>query len=1066
MKRLLLLAALVLFPIPVQAQVDRATLTGTVKDQLGAVIPGATVAVAHTGTNVTTHVQTTTEGVYLAPNLTSGTYTVAAEAQGFGTQSRAVILDAGQRARIDFSLMVGGVSEAVTVAEATRLLDTTQAAVGSVIDQSAVSRLPLAIRNWDDLMVLVPGVQGDRFTEESGGTAAGRTGGVNVHGSRSLQNNFLLDGVDNNSISTNVQELTTQVSRPSIDAIEEFKVVTSPYAAEYGRAPGAAISVITKSGTNAFRGTGYYYFRDEQFDSNTYFNEDFRTERGLAPLAKPSNDQDQYGFNIGGPILKDRLFFFADYEGTRITRGTTRSTRVPTMAERQGIFGSTIRDPLTGQPFPGNVIPQGRIDPVASAIFGLLPEPNTNETNNYVRPDANVIDNADRVTGKIDFRASDKSTFFLRYIYTDRERSLPGAFGGLIDGTGTSAFGDQTITSNGLVLGWTRIFGPSVVNEFRFSWSAVDSDAVQQPFGQLPPPAAQVPGVPNDPLIAGGVIGVTIDGYFGGGGLGRMGSPDFLPKFQHTSQWEFLNTLSWLKGAHQVKFGINVLAPMKNEYMDIPATRGSVRYRGRYTGNAVADYLLGYTADAQLSNVFVVDQRHWATSFFAGDDWRLSPKLTLNLGLRYDFITPALEADDNQLNFDPTGAGRVFAATDGSLEERGLVRPDRNNFAPRVGLVYQVSDTLVVRGGYGIFYNIFDRIGSEDQLALNPPGLINNSLSTSSTTTPLFFLKDGFPANFLDPAALDYRRIRLRAADQDASKTTIHQYSVGAQKVLAGSYVVSLDLVGTQGRNLANLVNLNQPIGGNGPLPYPDFGFIEWREQNATSSYKGMDLGFQRRFAKGWGFSVAYTLSECTDQSAEHLSTGGSPSFSQDARDLEAWEGPCGFDTRHRFVGSLVVQLPFAKDSHGLTKALLADWTVSSIYAYRTGRPFTVTQGSNNVGQGHTGLPNRAGSGEGPETVDKWFEPADFQAVTSGTFGNSGRNILRGPDWQSLDLSLQKNFPVRRANLNLRWDVFNVFNTVNLGLPDANIANTATVGQIRSLSGDPRLMQFSVRVQF
>jgi len=1066
MKRLLLLAALVLFSIPAQAQVDRATLTGTVKDQLGAVISGATVAVTHAGTNVTTRVRTTAEGVYLAPNLLSGTHTVQAEAQGFGTQSRAVILDAGQRARIDFSLTVGGMSEAVTVAEATRLLDTTQAAVGSVIDQNAVSQLPLAIRNWDDLMVLVPGVQGDRFTEESGGTAAGRTGGVNVHGSRSLQNNFLLDGVDNNSISTNVQELTTQVSRPSIDAIEEFKVVTSPYAAEYGRAPGAAISVITKSGTNAFRGTGYYYFRDESFDSNTYFNQDFRTERGIPALDKPSNDQDQFGFNLGGPILKDRLFFFADYEGTRITRGTTRSTRVPTMAERSGVFTSAIRDPLTGQPFPGNLIPAGRIDPVAAAIFALLPEPNTNDTNNYVRPDANVLDNADRITGKLDFRASDKSTLFLRYIYTDRKRSLPGAFGGIIDGTGTSAFGDQTITSNGLVLGWTRIFSPSVVNEFRFSWSAVDSDAVQQPFGQLPPQAAQVPGVPNDPLVAGGVIGTSIDGYFGGGGLGRMGSPDFLPKFQYTSQWEFLNTLSWLKGDHQFKFGINVLAPMKNEYMDIPSTRGTVRYRGRFTGNSVADFLLGYTSDAALSNVFVADQRHWATSFFVGDDWRVSPKLTLNLGLRYDFITPALEAENNQLNFNPAGAGSVFAASDGSLEERGLVRPDKNNFAPRLGLVYQVSETLVLRAGYGIFYNMFDRIGSEDQLALNPPGLINNSLSTSSTTTPLFFLRDGFPGNFLDPSQVDYRRIRLRAAAQDASKTTIHQYSVGAQKVIASSYVVTLDLVGTQGRNLANLVNLNQPIGGSGPLPYPDFGFIEWREQNATSSYKGMDLGFQRRFTKGWGFSLAYTLSECTDQSAEHLSTGGSPSFPQDANNLAAWEGPCGFDTRHRFVSSFVVELPFAKDSSGLTRTVLADWTVSGIYAYRSGRPFTVTQSSNNVGQGMTGLPNRIGDGEGAQTVDQWFDPTAFQVVPSGTFGNSGRNILRGPDWQSLDLSLQKNFPLGRTRLNLRWDVFNVFNTVNLGLPAANVATAATVGQIRSLSGDARLMQFSARFSF
>jgi hypothetical protein len=1066
MKRSLPLAALVLCSIPALAQVDRASLNGTVKDQHGAVIPGASISATRSGTNSTTRVKATGDGVYLAPNLIPGTYTVQAEAPGFSPQSRAVILEVGQRARIDFTLAVGGVSEAITVAEATRLLETTQAAIGSVIDQSAVSRLPLAIRNWDDLMVLVPGVQGDRFTEEGGGTSFGRTGGVNVHGSRSLQNNFLLDGVDNNSISTNVQELTTQVSRPSIDAIEEFKIVTSPYSAEYGRSPGAAISVITKSGTNAFRGTAYYYYRDERFDSNTYFNEDFRTERGLVPLPKPSNDQGQFGANLGGPILKDRLFFFVDYEGTRITRGTTRSTRIPTMDERRGVFSSPVRDPRTGQPFANNTIPPDRIDPVAAAIFALLPEPNTNETNNYVRPDANVVDNADRVTGKLDFRASDKDTFFLRYIYTDRERSIPGAFGGLIDGTATSAFGDQTITSNGLVLGWTRIFGPSVVNEFRFSWSAVDSDAVQQPFGQPPPAGAQVPGVPNDPLISGGVIGTSIDGYFSGPGLGRMGSPDFLPKFQHTSQWEFLNTLSWLKGSHQLKLGINVLAPMKNEYMDVPATRGSVRFRGRFTGNSVADFLLGYTSDAQLSNVWVVDQRHWATSLFVGDDWRIGSKLTLNLGLRYDFITPALEAENNQLNFDPAGSGSVFAAKDGSLEDRGLVRPDTNNLAPRIGAVYQVTDSLVVRAGYGIFYNIFDRIGSEDQLALNPPGLINNSVSTSSTTTPLFYLRDGFPADFLDPAKLDYRRIRIRAADRDAAKTTIHQYSLGAQKVFAGSYVVSLDLVGARGRNLANLVNLNQPVGGNGPLPYPDYGFIEWREQNATSSYKGMDLGFQRRFARGWGFSLAYTLSECVDQSAEHLATGGSPSFSQDARDLEAWEGPCGFDTRHRFVGSFVAELPLARGSGGVKGALLGDWTVSGIYAYRTGRPFTVTQGSNNVGQGHTGLPNRVGDGAGQETVDAWFDVADFPAVPSGTFGNAGRNILRGPDWQSLDLSLQKGFPIGRTSLLLRWDVFNVFNTVNLGLPDSNISNTATVGQIRSLSGDPRLMQFSARFLF
>ena len=1065
MKRWLLLTALVVFSVPAQAQVDRATLTGEVKDQLGAVIAGASIAVTHAGTNVATRVRTTAEGVYLAPNLIPGTYTVQAEAQGFGTQARAVILEVGQRARIDFTLTVGGMSEAVTVAEATRLLDTTQAAVGTVLDQNAVAKLPLAIRNWDDMLALVAGVQGDRYSEEGGATALGRTGGVNVHGNRSLQNNFLLDGVDNNTISTNVQELSTQVSRPSIDAIEEFKVVTSPYSAEYGRSPGAAISVTTKSGTNSFRGSVYDFYRDERFDSNSYFNEDFRTERNLQPLPKFANDQNQFGASLGGPLLKDKAFFFVDYEGTRITRGVTRITRVPTADERAGIFAATVRDPLTGQPFPGNVIPQSRIDPVSQAILDLLPAPNTPGANNYTRPDAQVTDDADRFLGRVDLRLSGSDNIFARYIYTTRKRVLPGWFGGLVDGTASSALGDQNMKSHGLVMGWTRILSPSLVNEFRFSFIGGDSDLTQLPFGEDPPAAAKVPGVPEDSLFSGGVTGMNIIGYFGGGA--KIGSPNFSPKFQHTRQYEFLNTMSWLKGDHQFKFGFDVLAPMKNEYLDVPGTRGDLTFRATFTGNAVGDFLLGYVSDSLLTTPYVVDQRHWATSFFVQDDWKLSPKLSLNLGLRYDFITPALEANNRQANFDPS-TGQLVNATDGSLADRGLVEPDKNNFAPRVGIVYQVNDSMVLRGGYGIFYNLFDRIGSEDQIALNPGnGLVSLQPATATAASgPQFLLRNGFPAGYLDPARIDLSRAVLRGADRNSPKTAMHQFGVGAQKIFANVWVVSLDLVVTEGRNLANLINLNQPIGGSGPRPYPSVGpQIQWREQKGSSSYKGMDLAFQRRFSKGFSFALAYTLSECRDNTAEHLTTGGSPSRSQDARDLDAWEGPCGYDNRHRFSGNFVYELPFAKDSSGATKALLGDWLISGIYAARSGRPFTVTQGNNNVGPYHTGLPNRTGSGEGPETVDKWFDPAAFTPVPSGTFGNAGRNILRGPSWQALDLSLQKRINTGRASLTLRWDMFNVFNTVNFGLPNADIAS-ATVGTISQLSGDPRLMQFSARVQF
>ena len=486
----------------------------------------------------------------------------------------------------------------------------------------------------------------------------------------------------------------------------------------------------------------------------------------------------------------------------------------------------------------------------------------------------------------------------------------------------------------------------------------------------------------------------------------------------------------------------------------------------------MADFLLGYVSDSLLTTPYVVDQRHWATSFFVQDDWKATAKLSLNLGLRYDFITPALEANNRQANFDPT-TGTLVNATDGSLQDRGLVIPDKNNFAPRIGVVYQVTDSMVVRGGYGIFYNLFDRIGSEDQIALNPGnGLVSLQPATASVASgPLFLLRNGFPAGYLDPARIDLTRAVIRGADEDSPKTTMHQFGVGAQKTFGKVWVVSVDFVGTEGRNLANLINLNQPLpnaaGNNalGPRPFPTVGpQIQWREEKGSSHYKGMDLAFEKRYSSGYSFGLSYTLSECKDDTAEHLTTGGSPSRSQNARDLEAWEGPCGYDNRHRFSANFVYELPFAKSSTGATKAFLGDWLVSGIFAARSGRPFTVVQGNNNVGLYHTGLPNRVGDGEGPKTVDRWFDPAAFQAVTSGTFGNSGRNILRGPGWSALDLSLQKRVFAGPTSLIFRWDVFNVFNHTNFDLPDSFLGSP-TFGQILSAQS-PRRFQFGVKYVF
>jgi hypothetical protein len=1055
----------------VQAQVDRATLTGTVKDSSGAVVPGATVTI--TGPQAPSVTTTNGEGTYLVLSLIPGRYVVSAELSGFQKGSQNVILEIGQKGRVDFTLGVSGASETVIVDAPHRLLNTEQSALGTVMDQGKVANLPLAIRNWDDLLALVPGVQGDRFTEQGGGTSFGRTGGVNVHGVRAIQNNFLLDGVDNNSISENVQELTTQVSRPSVDAIQEFKVVTSPYSAEYGRSPGAAISVSTKSGTNAFHGTAYDFYRNEGFDSNDFFSK-------RANVPKPPNKQNQFGGNLGGPIAKDKAYFFADYEGTRITRGVTRITNVPTADQRNGIFTSAVKDPLTGANFANNTIPSNRIDPTAKAILDLVPLPNQPGANNFLRV-ADITDNNDRLLTRLDLHLSQNDNVFARYIYSNRKRNIPGAFGGVLDGTGTSAFGDQTIKTNGVVGGWTRIFSPTVVNELRVNWQQSTSDARQQPFGQQPTGSALVRNSITDPIVAGGLPGISIDTYFQGSGLGRLGSPDFLPKFQHTNQLEFLDSISWLKGRHAFKLGGDFIM-MKNQFMDVPATRGSLTFRNRFTGNSLGDYLLGYVSDFMLSNVYSVDQRHSVAMFFLQDDWKVNPKLSLNLGLRYDFITPALEASNRQTNFNPAGTGSLVFAKDGSLEERGLVKPDRNNFAPRVGFVYKVDDRTLIRGGYGIFYNLFDRVGSEDQLSLNVPGLINNTV-TSSNTAPLFLLNNGFPAGFLnppslDPAAGDLKRIRLRAVAQDAPKTRLQQASIGFQREIFTNVVVSADGVWTKGSNLATLVNLNQPLPNAAgsivgqPVPYPNFGtFIEWRADNGKSEYKGIDFGLERRFAGGFGFGIAYTLGDSKDNSSEQLTTQGSNAFPQDARDFTNWYGPSDYDVRHRLAVNYVFELPFGKGKKyadsGVGATLLGGWTWSGIFAWRSGRPFTVNQSGNNVGTNMTGLPNVTGATSFPKTVDQWFTAEGFQAVTSGTFGNETRNQFRGPSYKSFDMSLSRGFHVgSRVLATLRWDVFNLFNTVNLGLPNRNLSSLSTLGTISSLAGDARVMQLSARLAF
>jgi hypothetical protein len=1040
------------------AQVERASLTGTARDASDAILPGVTVKVRNVDTNVASEAVTDSTGTYRVLSLLPGQYEIEATLTGFQSGRRLVELQVGQRARVDLTLSLGGVTEQVDVQAETPMLNTETAMVGTVVNQMEVSRLPLAIRNWDDLLALVPGVQSDRYTEQAGGTAAGRTGGVSVRGNRSLQNNFLLDGVANNSFSTNVQELSTQISRPSVDAIGEFKVVTSPFTAEYGWAPGAAVIVSTKSGTNNLRGTAYHFLRNDRFDSNNFF-----ARRANQP--KPTNNQNQFGGNVGGPISRNRAFFFADVEGTRIEQGVLRTGRILNLNERQGIFASAVRDPLTNQPFLNNTIPADRIDPVAARLIAMLPEPNASGSNNYINQ-PNVEDRAERYLGRVDVRLGQSDSMFGRYIYTDRFRYVPGFLGGIVDGTSTSAWGRNYLSSHGVVAGWNKVIGSTLVNEARFSYARGVNDGTQDPFGEDGNAAIGFRGVPNDPRVVGGIVGMDISGHI------RLGSPNFMPKFQHTDQFQYLNTVTWQRGQHQLKFGADVMMPVRNEYFDVAPTRGNLTFNGQFSGNAMADFLLGYAQRAQLTNVLVVDQRLWSTSFFVQDDWKATSRLTATLGLRYDFMTPPYESDNRMANFDPDSRGLVFAQS-GSLEQRSLVKPDTNNFAPRLGLVYQLNERSVLRGGYGIFYNQFERIGSEDQLALNPPGLLNIDVQAAGgSLVPVLLMRNGFAEGFLDPARVDLARIMTRAADRDSSRTIVHQFGAGIERQLGPDFVVSADLVGSVTRNLAVLRNLNQPLPGtrdaNGPVPYPGFGHIQWREMTGRGRYAGLDLSFEKRFSQGYSYRASYTLGRARDNASEHLSPDNDRP--QNGRDLEAWYADSNFDIRHRLVGNFIAELPFGQGKpfaqEGIARHALGGWLVSGIFSTRTGRPFTVRQATNNTGAGTTGLPNLVGNPEGPKTVEQWFNTAAFELVPSGTFGNAGRNILRGPGWVTFDMSLQRRIDItQKLNATLRWDVFNLFDRANLGNPERNIS-AATAGVISTLAGDPRVMQFSVRVAF
>ena len=664
------------------AQQDAATITGEVRDPSGAVVPGATVIVTNIGTNISVTTVTNDRGSFTVPSLRPGDYSLTAEAPGFTKTVRSgLTLQVAQVARVDVTLQAGQLSETVQVTGASPLLETQTSSRGSVIDQRKIVELPLNGRDYNQLALLSPGVLPGTPRLAS----VNFKGVLNVNGNRTFNNVFLLDGVDNISYSNSFRGENVQLVQPSIEALQEFKIQTNAYSAEYGRSSGAVVNATIKSGTNSVRGSVYEFLRNDALDANNYFSK-------LLGAPKPERKRNQFGGAIGGPIVRNRAFWFADYEGLRDLEGIPRVRQVPTAAEKAGLFTTSVVDPFAaGRPeFSRNaqgqwVIPRDRWDPVGAAIVALIPDPNVPGSTIYASTPATDT-RQDQFDVRIDHQITSATTFFGRYSFVDTNTFRPSPLPGLGEGSFNDAFGSNLNRSQGLALGLTRIFSPTLVADFRFGFSR--GNYFTNPPNAGIDGAAQIGlrNVPNDPAIVGGVPKVNIQGF---DAVGRHTST---PQFQTPRSWNPRLTTTWSRDAHMIRFGGEFLH-VQTKINDLNATIGRMNFENRFTNRAMGDLLLGLPSQLALTSFTVMDQGQDMQFYFIQDDYRMTSRLTLNLGVRYEYATPPREKENNLANFDPATGTMVFSR-DGDTFERALIRPDRNNFAPRLGFRVHAGATM------------------------------------------------------------------------------------------------------------------------------------------------------------------------------------------------------------------------------------------------------------------------------------------------------------------------------------------------------------------------------------
>ncbi|HXJ40286.1 MAG TPA: hypothetical protein VNH18_13485, partial [Bryobacteraceae bacterium] len=969
-----------------------------------------------------------------------------------------------------------------------------------VIDAKPIEALPLNGRNIVQLAILAPGVSGLSYAQ-NGTINSGlrpdelRPGGTTLlaNGARDSSNQLLLDGIDNTEMISQ-----TFVVRPAVEGVQEFKAITNNAGAEYGRAGGAVLVTSTKSGTNGFHGSAFDYLRNSALDAKNFFDR--------ADLPIPAYQLNQFGGSIGGPVIKSKTFFFADYEGYREKQGQTKVITVPTAVQKAGNFAGIARngifDPGTTTPvtsggtttytrtrFPGDTIPASRFDPLAARIVALYPNPQTSAfANNYVA-NPQKLSNLDRGDIRIDHQISASQTFFGRYSIDNSDLHIPNTFDTRIGGNEDSFAGPDTVRGQNGVLAYNKVFSPTLIAEYRFGFTKFRQfllpETLTDPvWSQIPGRDTTDPFQPSAPII-------SPSGYVG------LGNARSEPLIRREHMFENVANVSWQKGKHAFRFGLDIRTRLISETASPPGQSAFGRFTFTSgftnnpsstggTGDAIASMLLGLPSTT-VRDFFIPGTAHVRTNefnYYARDEWRLTDKLTLNLGIHYEINTPFTENNNYWVNWDPVTAKLLIAGQNASASAN--VNTDYKAIAPRIGIAWQVDPKTVVRGGYGIFYDPQGNYGTTiRQFRQQPYDLVFTTspgdLFPANTLSQGIPKRSDFPATDPNNPTAAVPNATITAIDPNFRNAQIQQFNLGGQRQLTKTSVITATYVGSLGRHLAWSQAINTPLPGPGSInprrpyyqPLSNITNISYWQSAGNSEFESLQVVFEKRYGNGLYLNGNWVWSHAMDNAPWDGGSGGG----QDPLNRRADWGSSNSDVRHRFNFFATYELPFgegkrwAGGKNAFNRYVIGGWELHAILVMQSGLPFTVLAPSaaNNGTSSRADVVAGVNPWPGDRTLPQWFNPAAFSIppAVCYCYGNSGRDVLTGPRATNVDLTAAKRFRITEStNLSFRAEFFNAMNHPQFAIPGNTTIGSNGVASIASTARTARQIQLALRLAF